>query len=458
MPSRALRGSHTGSDVGTYYQGLANKPALLLRPYEQKLIDHIGANFRPEELEIFEAAPGLGLMGATLAAAGYRVHLYEANRICFACIQALKSRDSESVLQGLSVLSGVYPALLSQDELKTPLQRLLIMTNIVSSSVAPVQSAILRQCHEFDFVAMELACFGEHRLTASDRGLLSAEIAGTFNNVATLLDRGGFQTIFFSTPRREMTESTPEGLTWRLSQSAAPLRELDARLTEIERQSSKLWRNAAKPALVEGDSAFIARLAANDFLQHPERELLLRILADCDPGRDSFVEIGCGHGGLTFVLAAMGFHVVAYEGVERRMAVCEGLLEGAADGLSKRVKTRRGYFPDVFVRGEFDLSRRWIAIGTNLVSDFSQKNASRIISALMTFDEVYVDLSKLCFVLRGDNDRRNLRQLLNERRLVPEKLIWSDDNMEIWQCLPRPRNNDISRATLEKTVLTAAAE
>lgn len=199
------------------------------------------------------------------------------------------------------------------------------------------------------------------------------------------------------------------------------------------------WLDGSEERDYAAGDFYRARIKTGQWLDDYEIGVVRHILASYEPQSSKITEVGAGVGGLTLVLAALGYKVCAFEGDSRRS---EGAI-WLRDLLSKRYpwvidnyQIIAGFYPDTLPVGLIDPNSKNILVTTNLVNSFSAKNQDKILRSAFLFDRFIVDVSRFGLI-RSDKTSKNPLVDSISRHFNFECEIWASATDELCEFSPK---------------------
>ena len=185
------------------------------------------------------------------------------------------------------------------------------------------------------------------------------------------------------------------------------------------------------------DELYQAKLAHQAPLEAYERAIATEIADRYPPASTRVIEIGSGWGGLSILLARMGFEVYAFEGNGARHAACRWHFDEQIrrhPGLRDRlVLAPVGLFPEAFFSTALAKNKINVGIATNITSTYSCENQQAIMQAATAFDELIVDLARFGRARDSQAERDELFQTLTTSAFRPVEQLHFTEPYQYWR-------------------------
>lgn len=268
-------------------------------------------------------------------------------------------------------------------------------------------------------------------------------VRATFDCLERVCDRVGV-------PIRPITAHAIPAL---LGLAAAPApASRTARVSEIHsmpKPSSAALARTINPPIVKALSEWVAedaenaRQAGRFYLERLDRGSLFAdydlVVADYlasrfDPARTRIVEIACGFGTLALLAAGHGFETL---GVELSQGRCTGgeIARAAAGRELRRLPGRLafhcGAFPRDFPGRALEGDKRVVAVATNVIGTYTDRNLGLCLRALFPFDAVILDVGSFGRRREGD-DRQAFFDALAGSWFEPVEAIHRLNPYDYW--------------------------
>lgn len=268
-------------------------------------------------------------------------------------------------------------------------------------------------------------------------------VRATFDCLERVCDRAGV-------PIRPITAGAIPALLGLDAGPAPPSR--TAGVTEVHSMpkpsSAALARMINRP-IVKALNAWVsedaenARQAGRFYLDRLGREWLFAdydlIVADYlasrfDPARTRIVEIACGFGTLGLLTAGHGFETLGVEVSQGRCAGGEIARDAAGQALRRlpgRLSFQCGAFPRDFPGRALEGDKQVVAVATNVIGTYTDRNLTFCLRALFPFDAVILDVGSFGRRREGD-DRRAFFDALAGSWFEPVVAIHRRDPYDYW--------------------------
>jgi len=189
------------------------------------------------------------------------------------------------------------------------------------------------------------------------------------------------------------------------------------------------------------DDLYRAKLEHQAPLEEYETAIA-REIADRYPAASTrIIEIGSGWGGLSILLARMGFEVYAFEGNGARHAATRWHFNEQIrryPALRNRLLLApEGLFPEVLFSGALAKDKVNVGIATNITSTYSAENQQAIARAATRFDELILDLARFGQARDSRHERNAFLQALSESDFRPIERLFLQEPYEYWRLRSR---------------------
>lgn len=199
------------------------------------------------------------------------------------------------------------------------------------------------------------------------------------------------------------------------------------------------WLDGSEERDYAAGDFYRARIKTEQWLANYEIGVVKHILSAYDPKTSKITEVGAGLGGLTLVLAALGYKVCAFEGDIRRSEGANWLRDRLGKHfpwIKENYQIEAGFYPDTFPHGLIDSRKENVLITTNLVHTFSAKNQDRILRSAFLFDRFIVDVSRFGLVRADKSSTSPLSDSIG-RHFTFEREVWTNGSDEISEFRPK---------------------
>lgn len=209
------------------------------------------------------------------------------------------------------------------------------------------------------------------------------------------------------------------------------------------------------------DGLYQAKLAHQAPLEAYESAVAAAIEERYPPASTRMIEIGSGWGGLSILLARMGFEVYAFEGNAARHAACRSHFDEQIRRhpalRGKLLLAPEGLFPEVFFNTALAKDKINVGIATNITSTYSGENQQAIMQAATAFDELIVDLARFGQSRDSQAERDALFQTLTESAFKPVEQLFFQEPYQYWRFRSRVAAATERRDTTKKSFQLAGS-
>lgn len=236
-----------------------------------------------------------------------------------------------------------------------------------------------------------------------------------------------------------------------IAEAALPPVTTDAMAAELE-ALHRAWM-IGEGSRFAPDDLYNAKLSRPAPLEAYEKAISEKI-ADYYPAASTrIVEIGSGWGGLSILLARLGFEVYAFEGNSARHAASRWHFDEQIRRhpalRDKLLLAPEGLFPEVFFGTALAKDKINVGIATNITGTYSSENQQAILKAATTFDELIVDLARFGQARDSQAERDALFKALTDTAFRPVEQLYFQEPYQYWRFR--------SRMTAAKERRTSAA-
>lgn len=218
----------------------------------------------------------------------------------------------------------------------------------------------------------------------------------------------------------------------------------------------RTWK-AGEGARFGVDALYEAKLEARTPLEGYEVAIATEIGERFPAISTRVIEIGSGWGGLSILLARMGFEVYAFEGNAARHAAAQWHFDEQIrrhPALRGRLLLApEGMFPQVFFRTALAKDKINLGVATNITSTYSSDNQDAIVEAATQFDEMILDLGRFGRTRDSQAERAQLRATLATDAFRPVERLYFQPPYEYWRLRSRMTKLTARRATTETSIL-----
>ncbi len=194
---------------------------------------------------------------------------------------------------------------------------------------------------------------------------------------------------------------------------------------------------AGEGARFPTDELYLAKLVHQAPLEAYERAVATAIAERLPSTSTRLIEIGSGWGGLSILLARLGFEVYAFEGNGARHAACRWHFDEQIRShpalRSRLTLAPEGLFPETFFSTALAKDKINVGIATNITSTYSAENQQAIIQAATAFDELIIDLARFGQSRDSQAQRDALFRTLTESSFRPVEQLYRDDPYQYWR-------------------------
>ena len=208
---------------------------------------------------------------------------------------------------------------------------------------------------------------------------------------------------------------------------------------EMVRELAVLHRTwmTGEGARFPADDLYQAKLAQQAPLEAYEKVIAEKI-ADRYPATSTrLIEIGSGWGGLSILLARLGFEVYAFEGNGARHAASrwhfDEQIRRHPPLRDRLLLAPEGLFPEVFFSTALAKDKTNVGIATNITSTYSGENQQAIMQAATAFDELIVDLARFGQTRDSQAERDALFNTLTESAFRPVEQLYFQEPYQYWR-------------------------
>ena len=266
----------------------------------------------------------------------------------------------------------------------------------------------------------------------------------TVNEIVGFLDAldGGLTTIapdkntMASKPPAAHTETAPAP-TATIDQSQSILPPVTPSTIGLELAALHRTWIAGEGAQFPIDDLYEKKLASASPLEPYELALASEILERYPPSSTRVIEIGTGWGGLSILLARLGYEVFGFEGNARRHAGCRWHFNEQIR-LFPILRDRLflvplGLFPDALSSDVASTSKINICIATNITNTYTAEHECEIVQAAATFDELIVDLARFGKTRNSQEERNVLFRMLCDISFKPVERLFFKEPYDYWR-------------------------
>lgn len=208
------------------------------------------------------------------------------------------------------------------------------------------------------------------------------------------------------------------------------------------------------------DELYKAKLSQEAALERYELAIAAEIAARYPVGATRIIEIGTGWGGLSILLAHLGFEVMGFEGNLARHTGCQWHFaeqNRRHPALLDRLSfPRQALFPEGFREDDLASDKINVCIATNITSSYSAAHEEEMIAAAMSCDELILDLARFGKVRDSRAEREALFENMTLTAFRAVEPLFADEPYEYWrmrsQALPGRRRLSGSRMNERKTL------
>lgn len=189
------------------------------------------------------------------------------------------------------------------------------------------------------------------------------------------------------------------------------------------------------------DTLYQAKLERQSPLEAYETAMATEIAERFPAASTRVIEIGAGWGGLSILLARMGFEVCAFEGNAARHAATQWHFDEQIRRhpalRGKLLLAPEGMFPQVFFRAALAKDKINLGLATNITSTYSSDNQDAIVEAAGQFDELILDLGRFGRTRDSQAERDALLASLTEFAFRPAERLYFRPPYEYWRLRSR---------------------
>jgi len=197
------------------------------------------------------------------------------------------------------------------------------------------------------------------------------------------------------------------------------------------------------------DELYAVKLAHDAPLEQYELAIAAEIAARYPADVTRIIEIGTGWGGLSILLAHLGFDVTGFEGNLTRHTACQWhVMEQTRRHpllIDRLHVPRQGLFPAAFQIADIPADKINVCVATNITSSYSASHQEQMIKAAMSCDELILDLARFGEVRNKQTERDALFQILTHSAFKPVEMLFFEEPYEYWrlrsQALPGRRRS-----------------
>ncbi|MFV3126370.1 hypothetical protein [Niveispirillum sp. KHB5.9] len=430
-----LEGSEKRQDAAGAFYTKRLEARELVSAYERAVIDFVRANFPPETTRLFEIGTGFGTLSTTLAALGYEVVGYEGASLradgAEAVALALAPRYP-TALSHLRIVRGFFPDAASLTSLTADKKNVLIATNIVNSFSADNQDRILRFALNFDEFLFDTTRFGISRGKDEIGQALESGLAAAFEDLGPVWSHNSGAIRHLRS--RSILSSEDVETTSPVPADTAGRGEIGPLLDDVKIAA----RQFLSPLVTEGalDELYQFKLSRDRYVEPYEESVIADILARHAPQSTHIVEIGTGLGGLSLVLAALGYKVTSFEIARRRasqsqMMVDHWRAEHPDPALDITIINQP--FPSGLPASTLDAGRTNVLVSTNIVNSYTAASLEALLRAAMSFDEYILDIGRIGTNRNSPEERNAFLSALTRFAFAPQAVIYRQGANEYWR-------------------------
>jgi 2-polyprenyl-3-methyl-5-hydroxy-6-metoxy-1,4-benzoquinol methylase len=185
------------------------------------------------------------------------------------------------------------------------------------------------------------------------------------------------------------------------------------------------------------DEFYQAKLAHHMPLEAYEIAIATNITELYPSASTRVIEIGSGWGGLSILLARLGFEVYAFEGNASRHAASRWHFNEQIRRYpalrGRLLLAPEGLFPEAFFRAALAKDKINVGVATNITNTYSSENQQIIIKAAAKFDELIIDLARFGQTRDKQTERDALFRTLTESAFRPIERLYFQEPNEYWR-------------------------
>ena len=224
-----------------------------------------------------------------------------------------------------------------------------------------------------------------------------------------------------------------------IAEAALPPVTPDAMAAELE-ALHRAWMSGEGGRFAP-DDLYEAKLSRPAPLEAYEKAISEKIADHYPAASTRIVEIGSGWGGLSILLARLGFEVYAVEGNSARHAASRWHFDEQIrryPALRDRLLLApEGLFPEVFFATALAKDKINVGIATNITSTYSSENQQVILKAATAFDEMIVDLARFGQARDSQAERDALFKTLTDAAFRPVEQLYFQEPYQYWRLRSR---------------------
>jgi hypothetical protein len=185
------------------------------------------------------------------------------------------------------------------------------------------------------------------------------------------------------------------------------------------------------------DDLYSLKMRKNTPLETYELALAKHISERYPIDATRIIEIGTGWGGLSILLARLGFEVLSFEGNVERHTACQWHVaeqikhNPALRGLLQM--PRQGLFPEAFSEADIASAKINLCIATNITSSYSASHEAEMITAATACDELILDLARFGATRDKQADRNSFFRALTSSAFKSVERLFFEAPYEYWR-------------------------
>ena len=232
------------------------------------------------------------------------------------------------------------------------------------------------------------------------------------------------------------TTASPHAMeTATIAEAALPPVTPDAMAAELE-ALHRTWMTGEGSRFAP-DDLYKAKLSRPTPLEAYEKAISEKIADHYPAASTRIVEIGSGWGGLSILLARLGFEVYAFEGNGARHAASRWHFDEQIRRYpalrDKLLLAPEGLFPEVFFETALAKDKINVGIATNITGTYSSENQQAILKAATAFDELIVDLARFGQARDSQAERDALFKALTDVAFRPVEQLYFQEPYQYWR-------------------------